>query len=172
MSTDTRYQEAALPEEARTRSRHRVGNVLVSAQFAGLGLALAPLGPRLALGWVEVIGWVGLASGVVVGALALAKLGRATKVHPRPAPGAQLRTTGVYSVVRHPMYLAVLLVAGGVALAGGRLLAILVTPLLALVLLAKIRFEETMLDEQFGWQYAVYASHVPALIPRPRRRRA
>lgn len=171
MNSSTRYQETALPEDARAQHRKRKADILVGAQFALLGLALAPVGPRVSVGWAHFGGWAAIAAGGLVGSLGLARLGRATKVHPTPVAGAPLRTTGIYGVVRHPMYLAVLMVAGGAALASGRLLAILVTPLLGLVLLVKLRFEEELLEEQYGWQYSVYANHVPALLPRLRRRR-
>lgn len=171
MKTSMRYQETALPEETRSRNRRRRGDILVGAQFALLGLTLVPVGPRFPLGWAQVVGWGAVAAGAVVGSLALGKLGRATKVHPIPAAGAPLRTTGIYGVVRHPMYLAVLLLASGATLISGRLVALLATSALALVLVGKLRFEEEMLEEQFGWQYSVYANHVPALLPRPGRRR-
>lgn len=148
-----------------------VGTALVGAQFGLLGLTLLPLGPALAVpGWVRALGLACIGLGLLVGALGLISLGRDTRVHPIPAEDSALRTTGIYSVVRHPMYLAVMLCAIGVTVGSGRLLALLATCALAGVLTYKARFEERLLDARFGWEYATYASRVPAVFPRwPRR---
>lgn len=148
-----------------------IGTALVTAQFGLLGLSLLPIGPALALpGWARAVGLALVGIGLVVGVLGLIGLGRDTRVHPIPAAGSALRTTGIYSVVRHPMYLAVMLCAVGVTVGSGRLLALLASCALAGVLAFKARFEERLLDERFGWEYATYASRVPAVIPRwPRR---
>ena len=70
------------------------------------------------------------------------------------------------------MYAAVLLACLGVTLSSGRVLSIVSLVLLAGVLAAKMRFEDRLLEARFGWQFAVYASRVPALIPAPWRSHA
>lgn len=144
-----------------------VGNALVVAQFSLIGLCLLPVGPQVGTGLGRALGLVLLAAGLVVGGLALHSLGSDTRVHPVPAAGAQLRTSGIYSVIRHPMYAAVLLACAGVTLASGRLLALVALAGLLVVLHVKVRFEDRLLAERFGAQFAEYARRVPAVVPRP-----
>jgi protein-S-isoprenylcysteine O-methyltransferase Ste14 len=158
----------------RTRSeRHRrAGSALVAAQFGLVALCLVPVGPVLwAVPAARTAGLVCLGLAALVGVLALVGLGRHTRVHPVPAAEAPLRTGGIYGVIRHPMYAAVLLACLGVTLSAGRLLALLALVALAGVLRVKARFEDQLLAEQFGWQFAVYECRVPALVPQPWRSR-
>lgn len=158
----------------RTRSeRHRrAGSLLVAAQFGLVALCLLPLGPVLwTLPAARTAGLVCLGLAALVGVLALAGLGRDARVHPVPAPEAQLHTAGIYGVIRHPMYAAVLLACLGVTLSTGRLLALVALVALAGVLHVKARFEDQRLAEQFGWQFAVYECRVPAFVPQPWRSR-
>jgi protein-S-isoprenylcysteine O-methyltransferase Ste14 len=86
------------------------------------------------------------------------------------APGAtQVTTTGFYSVVRHPLYLANLVMWLGVAM------FVHVWWLLALLALAawlyyeRIMFvEEEMLRDKFGPAWLEWAERTPALLPRLR----
>jgi protein-S-isoprenylcysteine O-methyltransferase Ste14 len=89
-------------------------------------------------------------------------------------PDAQtpLRINGIYAWIRHPMYAAVLLATLGVTLSSGRVLSLLAFVALSVVLHVKADFEDQMLQEKFGWQFSVYASRVPALIPQPWRTHA
>ena len=171
--------------EAGTR-RRRIGNVLVATQFALIALCLLPVGPILfgsgsgsgageaggaAGGPALIAGLVCLGLAAVLGGLAFLALGRDTRVNPVPHRDTHLHTNGIYAVIRHPMYTALLLGALGVTLVTGRLLSLLALIGLAGLLHLKSRFEDRLLFEQFGWQFAVYASHVPALVPQPWRRR-
>lgn len=151
--------------------RRRVGTLLVGAQFLLVGLCVLPVGPVLGIGPWPALGMAGLVLSAVVGLLALAAMGSDTRVHPVPAEAARLRTNGIYSVIRHPMYAAVLLACAGVTLGSARLLSLIALIALGLVLSAKARFEDRLLSERFGWQFAVYASRVPAVVPRPWRSR-
>lgn len=146
----------------------RVGSLLVAAQLVLVVACLAPVGPRVDLPtWVALVGLVLLGLGGLVGIAALLAMGRRTRVHPVPAPDAQLHTTGIYAVVRHPMYLAVGLACLGAVLASGRVLGLVAVPLLGALLAAKAAFEDRILSRMFGWQFAVYASRVPAIVPQP-----
>jgi len=60
-------------------------------------------------------------------------------------PGQRVVTTGPYAVVRHPMYLAVLLMCTFSPLALGSSWAMLLTPLLIILLVARIDNEEHLL---------------------------
>lgn len=150
--------------------RRRIGTLLVAAQFALIGLCLVPAGPVVGDG----ARWLGLASltaAVAVGALAWRALGADTRVNPVPAASGRLRTSGIYSVIRHPMYAAVLLACLGVTLSGARVLSAVALVVLGVLLHGKARFEDRMLRERFGPQFVAYAAAVPAILPRPRRPR-
>ena len=72
---------------------------------------------------------------------------------------------GAYAWVRHPRYLAGMLVALSIAVFANNLatwvLAVACVPLLYLVTLV----EERELVNRFGEEYRVYQRHVPRLIP-------
>ena len=78
----------------------------------------------------------------------------------------QLVTDGVYRWTRHPMYLALITIATGQALALPNWLA---GPayLVAMLLLVSLRLgpEERMMREEFGKDYEAYAATTKRLIP-------
>jgi protein-S-isoprenylcysteine O-methyltransferase Ste14 len=150
--------------------RRRAGNLLVGAQFTLIGLCLLPLGPTIGPGLLRPLGPALLLAAVAVGILALVAMGRDMRVHPVPDQRAKLHTNGIYGVIRHPMYAAVLLACTGVMMSSGRVLSVLAVAALVVVLHVKARFEDQMLAELFGWSFAVYAQRVPALLPWPRPR--
>jgi protein-S-isoprenylcysteine O-methyltransferase Ste14 len=84
--------------------------------------------------------------------------------------GHQLRTTGPFALVRHPIYTGFLTMLIGTALACG--LGSYVGPVIAgaLALFFKIRDEERLMCDAFGAQYDAYRERVPALVPIPRPR--
>jgi protein-S-isoprenylcysteine O-methyltransferase Ste14 len=168
MSTIGPSAQSRGPLAGRRRAERKrlIGNLLVLGQLAMLGLCLLPVGPVLWDG-LPVAGLVSLGLAALVGLLALAAMGRDLRVHPVPARGVRLRTEGIYGVIRHPMYLAVLLAALGVVLATGRLLGVVGLAGLVGVLTAKAAFEDRLLQSRFGWQFAVYACRVPAIVPQP-----
>jgi len=85
-------------------------------------------------------------------------------------PDTELVVSGPFGLVRHPMYLFVLLLwAGG----GLTLLSwVLAIGFVALVpaFYLRAREEEYLLTRHFGAAYTAYAARVPMLLPRPRRR--
>jgi protein-S-isoprenylcysteine O-methyltransferase Ste14 len=77
----------------------------------------------------------------------------------------QLVTHGPYAYVRHPMYLAVILVGwGGLLLY--RTWTMLLFAVLMLGLIFRARKEEQALAQVFGRQWEAYARQVPGWIPR------
>jgi protein-S-isoprenylcysteine O-methyltransferase Ste14 len=80
--------------------------------------------------------------------------------------GHALVTSGVYAMVRHPMYFGIVLfhVGASLSLASALLLAatvLFVVPYTAV----RIRHEERVLDTGFPGRYAEYARRVPPLVP-------
>jgi protein-S-isoprenylcysteine O-methyltransferase Ste14 len=80
-------------------------------------------------------------------------------------PGHPLVTTCLYSVIRHPSYLGLLVNSLGWALAFRSGVGVLLTGLLIPPLVARIRAEESLLHSQFGGEYEVYCNRTSRLIP-------
>jgi protein-S-isoprenylcysteine O-methyltransferase Ste14 len=146
------------------------GQGWVALQFLALGVLVIvgwwdrggwPGGTR---GWLAVVGVMSLLCGVVVVVLAVTGLGSALTANPAPLPGVTMRTDGIYSVVRHPIYAGLLQIAVGVALLTGPWTLV---PALALtvVLDLKRRVEESFLEQAY-LDYAAYRERVRwALVP-------
>lgn len=84
---------------------------------------------------------------------------------PRPAgPGGPLRTPSLYRVVRHPLYLGLLLACWAApAMTLGRLALALG---LTLYVAVGVRLEERDLVRAFGDDYRAYQRRVPMILPR------
>jgi protein-S-isoprenylcysteine O-methyltransferase Ste14 len=107
----------------------------------------------------------------VAAVLALAgavRLGPGLTASPLPSAAAELRTTGVYACVRHPIYTGLLLGGASVVLLGGRLTRVWVWLALLALLWSKTWLEERKLAARFPG-YRDYATRTPRLIPDPRR---
>ena len=145
-------------------------------QFAALGLLFWFRRETLAESLILNIG------GLVLAVLALAmtrralrQLGKHWSLGARIGQQHQLVSQGIYQFVRHPLYLAFLLLTLGTGVAfsspAGVLLALPVSLCGAGI---RIAVEERLLRQRFGKAYLDYASRVPSLFPRlgkgPRRR--
>ena len=80
-------------------------------------------------------------------------------------PGHTLVTTGIYSVIRHPSYLGLLVGMLGWGLSFRAGVGVLLVALMIPVLLARIVAEERMLRSQFGAEYDAYCARTSRLIP-------
>jgi protein-S-isoprenylcysteine O-methyltransferase Ste14 len=80
-------------------------------------------------------------------------------------PGHTLVTTGIYGVIRHPSYLGLILNTLGWALAFRSGAGVLLTVIIMIPLIARIRSEERLLRSQFGDEYAAFCAHTSRLIP-------
>jgi protein-S-isoprenylcysteine O-methyltransferase Ste14 len=80
-------------------------------------------------------------------------------------PGHALVTTGMYSVIRHPSYLGLLVNSLGWALTFRSGAGVVLTVLTMVPVVARIRSEETLLHTQFGAEYDAYRSRTSRLIP-------
>ncbi len=115
--------------------------------------------------WVDAACWVTMGAALLFGLWGAGLLGRHLRVHPAPTQRAELRTTGAYGWVRHPIYAAVLVGSTGQAVLAARPEPLVGLAALALVLHVKAGYEERLLREHFGEAYATYASRVPRLLP-------
>lgn len=138
-----------------------MSRVLVILQFVFIALLAYPF-TRPALNLLDVVLFLG---GLLVFCMAiLAMKWRTFTVMPEPKAGGELVTNGIYRVVRHPMYLAVLLCAVAASLAYMQWWKWLLLALLALVLIVKMRREEQLLEARYA-NYAAYRAKVKGIIP-------
>jgi protein-S-isoprenylcysteine O-methyltransferase Ste14 len=149
------------------------GNRWVIAAFALIGLLAAylPAYTDRRDVWTidgDTVRWLGVllfAAGGVLRIWPVFALGRRFSGLVAIQPGHQLVTSGIYSVVRHPSYLGLLVNSLGWALAFRSGVGVLLTALLVPPLLARIRAEETLLRSQFGTEYDAYRGRTSRLIP-------
>jgi methanethiol S-methyltransferase len=78
----------------------------------------------------------------------------------------RLATTGPYARLRHPQYLAFVMILFGFLLQWPTLLTLLMFPVLVWMYARLARREEREVAAAFGDDYARYARHTPAFFPR------
>ena len=111
-----------------------------------------------------VVGVVVLIAGLVLAAAAFVQLGSSLTPLPEPMPKAELKAQGLYGFCRHPLYLAVLVCALGMALIKGGVLHHLLLLGLVVLLRGKAKREEQALLRQYP-DYGAYQQRVPAFFP-------
>ncbi len=123
----------------------------------------------LAIDLNQTLRLVGLAVAVTSAAFAawaMWSLGRSYGIRMDVFEGHSLKTDGPYALVRHPMYLGIVLFHVGASLAMESPLLLVATALFVAPFTAlRISAEENVLKDAFGERYLRYAEHVPALIP-------
>jgi len=152
-----------------SRSFFARGGGWVLAQFPLLVLMLflpqwtgaARLAPTQPLQW---LGMLLLAVGIAAIALAVGALGRYLTPFPRPSAKARLCRSGVYAVVRHPIYSGIVLAAIGWSLLWLSLAGVAAALLLGVFFDRKATREEQWLRRKFK-PYRAYQRRVKKLIP-------
>ena len=130
-----------------------------------LALVVIPAGP----GWVS-SSWLGIADTAIlaIGWLVLIfagiNLGRSLTANPVPLERATLKTNGLYALVRHPIYLALILIALALAIKSESWLGYALLAIFIVLLNLKARFEERLLRSKFA-EYGAYAAKVGRLFP-------
>jgi protein-S-isoprenylcysteine O-methyltransferase Ste14 len=100
-----------------------------------------------------------------VGFVGTIALGRNLTPFPKPSAHTQLVQSGIYGLMRHPLYTAVFCAAVGWSLVWQCWLALAVSLVLGVFFDAKARREERWLRQQFP-EYASYERRVRRFIPR------
>jgi len=162
-------------------ARARLGPVVGGGSAPGLAVRLAVLAVLLGCGALleaRTGGRLAFHPVAAIAGLALAATGVALHLRARRAlgpfwsgpitvrAGHAIVTGGPYALVRHPLYLAILLLAAGSALAHPSLAVACGAAGLAAGIAYKIPVEERALRATCGDAYARYAAEVPALFPR------
>lgn len=130
----------------RTDTAWVTAQVLLLAAI-GIGLPLADGGPgRIDAPALRWLGAVFMVAGVALGLVAMRQLGHQLVVQPTPIRDGAVIERGLYGVVRHPIYLAVLMLMTGVALAWPSVMGLILVAALALLLDRKSAHEERLLE--------------------------
>jgi protein-S-isoprenylcysteine O-methyltransferase Ste14 len=111
-----------------------------------------------------VVGSILCVIGLALAAFGARSLGPAVSPFPRPRDDAHLVETGVYAIVRHPIYSGLTLFALGYSLIWTSMAALVATAALFVLLDMKSRSEERWLQEKFD-SYSRYQARVRRLIP-------
>lgn len=159
-----RYKTSA----AENRDRFSLKLLLIGGMLTlwfGIGLAYSPIGAMHST-TTQLAGFVVLAIGIAVRTTAIAQLGRFHTPNVAVRTDHQLRTTGLYRLVRHPSYLGALVAYLGFSLALGNWLSVgvimtITTPLY----LYRIHEEDAALLSAFGDSYRDYCAHTKRLVP-------
>jgi protein-S-isoprenylcysteine O-methyltransferase Ste14 len=149
-----------------TAAQQRTAWLLVAGQVALL--TLLALLPRRAH-WpvpapLRYAGNLAAALGLGFAALSAGWLGRGLTPMPVPTERTELRTTGPYRYVRHPIYAGLLLSAASRAASSGNRATVAAFAALAALLSAKARFEEEQMMTRFPG-YRDYAARTPRFVP-------
>jgi protein-S-isoprenylcysteine O-methyltransferase Ste14 len=169
-----------------------VDNLRLAGRPAGEHVVVRAWSPPLALRVVFVVAmiagttWLDVSTGgaramppvVTACGLALALAGVALHLHARRVLGRwwsapitvradqDVVTAGPYAHVRHPLYLAILMLTLGTVIAHPSVATACIALGLGMGVAIKIPMEERALRATLGERYARYADRVPALVPR------
>ena len=140
---------------------------ILIAVIAGLGFrdlqshgAAHPWGPA-----ATILGVAAIVAGALVAASGAWELRASLSPFPRPVAGAALVESGVFRLIRHPIYSGLVLAAAGWAVLTGSLLALIAAGALVLVLDGKSRREEDWLASAHPG-YGAYRGRTKRLLPR------
>ena len=163
--TASRTTETTAEDQGTTRL---IGFVYGLALNAGM---LSPVLSRwkaaqLRPSWLSAGGLVLMVAGLALRIWSAVTLGRFYTRTLRTASDQPLVQTGPYAVVRHPGYLADLVMWLGVGLCSGTwIVAVTVALVMAFAYARRIAAEEAMLRRHLGRAYDVYCGRTPRLLP-------
>jgi protein-S-isoprenylcysteine O-methyltransferase Ste14 len=115
--------------------------------------------------WARFLGLVILLAATVLTLWARFALGLMWSAVPAIREGHQLRTSGPYSITRHPIYTGLLGMMLGTLLVAAAGPWIVPFPVGLILLEFKIRIEERFMTAEFPEEYPRYRMRVPQLVP-------
>jgi protein-S-isoprenylcysteine O-methyltransferase Ste14 len=118
-------------------------------------------------GWSRWAGIILLATGAWIGVAGMRELGNSRTPFPKPLENARLVQSGIYALVRHPLYAALIWLGMGWALVFHSPVTAVLAVLQGVFLLTKARREEKWLMEKFP-EYGDYSRRVRRFLPLPR----
>ena len=114
--------------------------------------------------WLVWLGWILFTASIIFSGVAAFQLGSNLTPLPRPKAGAKLVRSGLYRVVRHPIYFGVILLSVAWFLITQGELTLAYTGLIFLFFDIKSRKEEQWLVTTFP-EYTHYQKQVRKLLP-------
>jgi protein-S-isoprenylcysteine O-methyltransferase Ste14 len=134
-------------------------------------LVAIALVPNNWIAWPDGLVTLSVAAGVVIGligaaflAMSAVNLGPNLTVFPRPKDDGSLVQSGIYGLVRHPMYFGVIAAAIGWSLLRTNVIGVVLSIALIMFFDRKAAREEVWLREKFP-DYGTYQQRVRKLIP-------
>ena len=148
-------------------SEETIGYIFVACQVVLLlALILPTTGDDWAIpAWLQAVGVALMIGGLVLVGLGSGKLGGALTATPVPNGRGELKTDGLYSFVRHPIYSGVLLIVAGLVVRSGRFIVVAIGIATVSFFFTKAQWEEQRLRDHFS-DYDAYAAVTPRFVPR------
>ncbi len=152
-------------------TRHQIGWAFVAAQAILLILLVLLPGkdhwPSPLL--IDLLGLLLFYGGLLLVVVASLGLGSSLTPTPVPTSGGRLRTSGLYSLVRHPIYTGVLSLVVGIILRSRNVLVLVIGIATIAFFYRKSEWEEQQLRRRYP-DYDSYATRTPRFVPRLSRR--
>ena len=113
---------------------------------------------------LDLLGSVLFWGGLVLVGIASLGLGRALTPTPVPTAAGELTTSGLYGLVRHPIYTGVLSIVVGIVLRSRSIVVLVVGVVTIAFFYVKSSWEENQLRSHYDG-YEAYARRTPRFIP-------
>ncbi len=140
---------------------------IVAFNLATYAIPFLPVGRVKAGRRGRIFGWALLGAGWLLGLASLRRLGPGYSRPVTIKPDQQLISDGPYSVIRHPIYVANMMMYLGLSLALGSIpglagLGLIVFPRF----LAVAKYEERLMADEFGQDYESWKGRTGGFLPR------
>ncbi len=119
----------------------------------------------LGIDWITNLGWLVLTISAIFGWLPILKFKKRGGVEKDQSyiSTTKLVTSGIYSIVRHPQFLAGILMAIGMMLLSQHPNSVIAGAIASVVYASEVPVTDKRLVEKFGESYHRYSEQVPAL---------
>ena len=121
----------------------------------------------LHIDWLTNLGWLTLNTSAIFGILPIIQFRKKGNV-PKGKPYTEtttLVTTGIYSIVRHPQFLAGILICISLTLITQTINSLIAGTIAAITYASEVPPADRRLIQKFGQPYKTYQQKVPALNP-------
>lgn len=103
-------------------------------------------------------------SGILIAAAGVLTIGKGFTPFPTPKINGQLKQTGIYKYIRHPMYSGIIVAGAGIALYNANIPRLIVCMILWIFFEYKSRYEEKLLQQKYP-EYSQYKSVTGRFFP-------
>ena len=113
-----------------------------------------------------IVGFISMFFGITINFVARKELSRYWTPFSEQPQNSHLVKTGIYSRVRHPIYLSGFIYFFGLVLVAGNLYGVILFLIFISALAIRIVMEEKQLNHKFGIEYRIYSKETPVIVPR------